>query len=207
MGDAHRIETLEKLCERMGEPSEFVAGKVDGFVNDFAQAFIERSPFLVLSTANAEGHQDASPKGDAPGFVTVQDENTLLIPDRKGNKLLYGLKNILENPHVGLLFLIPGTDDTVRINGRAELTEDPEVLAQLAARGQNALMAIRVSVDECFFHCAKAFRRSELWKPETWNPIKVSQGAMFASKIKRDGDKELIENVDAAVEQNYRDEL
>jgi len=160
VGDAHRIETRERLRERMGHPSEFTAGKVDDFVNDFARDFIAASPFLVLSTADAEGRQDASPKGDAPGFVAVEDEKTVVIPDRKGNKLLYGLENILENPHVGLLFLVPGTEETLRINGRAELTEDPALLARLAARGQDALLAVRVTVDECFFHCAKAFRRS-----------------------------------------------
>lgn len=207
MGDTHRIESAEQLRARMGQPSEFVKGKVNDFVDDFAREYIARSPFLVLSTADAEGRQDASPKGDVAGFVSVQDEKTLLIPDRKGNKLLYGLENILANAHVGLLFLIPGTEETLRINGRAELTEDPEILNQLAARGQDALLAIRVSVDECFFHCAKAFRRSALWKPDTWQPHEVSLGAMFARRIDRDGDTELIDSVDAAIERNYREEL
>jgi PPOX class probable FMN-dependent enzyme len=207
MGDAHRIESIEQLRERMGQPNDFVKGKVDDFVNDFAREFIARSPFLVLSTADAEGRQDASPKGDVAGFVAVRGEKTLLIPDRKGNKLLYGLENMLANPHVGLLFLIPGTEETLRINGRAELTGDPEILGQLAARGQDALLAIRVTVDECFFHCAKAFRRSALWKPDTWQPHKVSLGAHFARRIDRDGDQELIDNVDAAIETNYREEL
>lgn len=207
MGDVHRIETIARLRERMGHPSEFVAGKVDDFLNDFARAYIAASPFLVLSTADAEGRQDTSPKGDAPGFVTVEDEKTLLIPDRKGNKLLYSFENLLTNPHVGLLFLVPGTEETLRVNGRAELTEDPAVLSRLAARGQDALVAIRVTVDECFFHCAKAFRRSSLWKPETWRPTKVSFGAQFARKTGRDTDAELIEKVDAGIEQNYRDEL
>jgi PPOX class probable FMN-dependent enzyme len=207
MGDAHRIETVERLRERMGEPNAFVTGKVDDFVDDFARDYIARSPFLVLSTADAEGRQDASPKGDGPGFVSIQDEKTLLIPDRKGNKLLFGLENILANPRVGLLFMIPGTEETLRINGRAELTEDPEILGRLVARGQDALLAIRVHVDECFFHCAKAFRRSELWKPETWKPHEVSLGAMYAARIDRAGETELIENLDRAVEQSYRDEL
>lgn len=207
MGDVHRIETAERLRERMGHPSEFVTGKVSDRLDDFARDYIARSPFLVLSTASADGQQDASPKGDGPGFVAVEDDETLLIPDRKGNKLLYGLENILENPHVALLFLIPGTEETLRVNGRAELTEDPEILSRLAARGQDALLAIRVHVDECFFHCAKAFRRSQLWKPDTWRPHRVSSGAMFARRIGRDGDRELIEKVDAAIEKNYREEL
>lgn len=207
MGDPHRIDTSRTLRERMGEPSSFVEGKVNDFVDDFAREYIARSPFLVLSTANAAGRQDASPKGDLPGFVAVLDDRTLAIPDRKGNKLLYGLENILENPHVGLLFMIPGTEETLRVNGRAEITGDPELLGRLAARGQDALLAIRVSVEECFFHCAKAFRRSSLWKPDTWQPHEVSLGAMFARRIGRDGDAELIGKVDAGIEQNYREEL
>ena len=207
MSDPHRIETLEQLRERMGEFSPATAAKVESKLDDFAREFIARSPFLILSTADARGRQDASPKGDGEGFVAVADEATLLIPDRKGNKLLMGLENILENPHVGLIFLVPSCEETLRVNGRAEITADPEVLSQLAARGQDALLAIRVTVDEVFFHCAKAFRRSALWKPETWKPHKVSFGEMFAAKIARKGDREVIDGVDAAIEQDYRENL
>jgi PPOX class probable FMN-dependent enzyme len=207
MTDAHRIETVEQLRERMGTPSPGLEGKVLERVDRFAREFIARSPFLILSTADAEGRMDASPKGDAEGFVAVADDRTLLIPDRKGNKLLMGLENILENPHVGLIFLVPGCEETLRVNGRAEITADPEILASLAARGQDALVAIRVAVDEVFFHCAKAFRRSSLWKPETWRPHKVSFGEMLAERIARPGDREVIQNVDAAIEQDYRDNL
>lgn len=207
MGDAYRIEAIEALRKRMGEPNDVVKAKVDAFVDDYARDYIARSPFLVLSTADADGRQDASPKGDGRGFVIVHDEKTLLIPDRKGNKLLFGLENILANPQVGLLFLIPGTDETLRINGRAELTEDPQILSQLAARGQEALLAIRVHVEECFFHCAKAFRRSELWNSDSWQPHKVSLGEQFARRIDRAGDKELIETLETAIETNNREEL
>ena len=207
MADEHRIDSVEQLCERMGEPNPVVAQKVNDFLDDFARDFIAHSPFLVLSTADASGRQDASPKGDGPGFVAVQDDKTLLIPDRKGNKLLFGLKNVLENPHVGILFLIPGTEETLRVNGRAELTVDPEVLSSLQARGQDAPLAIRVHVDECFFHCAKAFRRSKLWKSETWKPQEVSLGAMMARRLGRDGDAEVIRNIDAAIETDYRENL
>ena len=207
MADPHRIENLAQLRERMGEPSPATAAKVEGKLDDFARDFIARSPFLVLSTADVEGRMDASPKGDAEGFVAVADDHTLLIPDRKGNKLLMGLENILANPQVGLIFLIPSCEETLRVNGRAEITTDPEVLSLLAARGQDALVAIRVTVDEAFFHCAKAFRRSALWKPETWKPHKVSFGEIFARKIDRASDKEIIDNVDAAIEQDYTENL
>ena len=138
----------------------------------------------MLSTADADGNQDASPKGDAPGFVAIEDRNTLLIPDRKGNKLLFGLQNILANPRVGILFITPPTSETLRVNGTAELIVDPAILERLAARGSPAQVAIRVTVRECFFHCAKAFIRSELWKHEKWaEPIKISFGKYLAGKM------------------------
>ena len=211
-GSAEAQDTIQDaatLRDRFGEPSPFVVSKVADTVGDFEREYIANSPFLVLTTADAEGRLDASPKGDAPGFVAVPDEKTLLIPDRKGNKLVFGLNNILENPRVGILFMIPGTEDTLRINGRAEISEDPSLKSQLAARGQDALVVIRVHVEECFFHCAKAFRRSSLWDPKTWAdpPYKLSTGAHFAKRINREGDRELIEKVDAALEENLKNEL
>ncbi|MBW2244001.1 MAG: pyridoxamine 5'-phosphate oxidase family protein, partial [Deltaproteobacteria bacterium] len=134
----------------------------------FAIAFIERSPFLVLSTSNKDGLLDASPKGDGPGFVLVESDRSLVIPDRPGNGLAMGHLNVLENPRVGLLFLIPGTNETLRVNGCAELTRNPALLERLAARGKPAVLAIRVEIEECFFHCGKAFIRSNLWQPEQW---------------------------------------
>ncbi len=207
MSDPHRIETVAQLRERMGSATAATAAKIQDHLDEFSRDFIARSPFVVLSSADAEGRQDVSPKGDAEGFVAVADDRTLLIPDRKGNKLLMGLENILKNPQVGLIFLIPGCEETLRVNGRAEITADPEVLSSLAARGQDALVAIRVTSEEVFFHCAKAFRRSSLWKPETWTPHRVSFGEIFASRIARAGDREVIDGVDAAIEQDYRENL
>ena len=175
-------------------------------LDEFARAFLERCPFLVLSTANTAGHQDASPKGDAPGFVLVEDETHLVIPDRPGNKLAYGLENILENPQVGVLFLIPGTSETFRVNGRAELTNEPELMQKLGARGRPAKIGIRVTVEEAFFHCAKAFIRSKLWKHEQWGERhKVSFGEMFAKNVNAGAD--VAKKVDEAVEEDYRTNL
>lgn len=203
-----RVESLEALRDVIGEPIEGIDLKVYGTVGPEAQAYIARSPFLVLSTADADGNVDASPKGDAPGFVEVEDEHTLLIPDRPGNKLVYGLRNVLENPHVGVLFFVPGTTETLRVNGRAELRRDPELLARLAARGKPAVLAIRVHVDECFFHCSKAFIRSQLWKPESWpEKQKISFGRMFAERLGAGGDDELSTTIDAMVEEDYRTNL
>jgi PPOX class probable FMN-dependent enzyme len=130
-----------------------------------AQAFIRRSPFLCLGTQGVDGKADVSPRGDLPGFVRIVDDRTLAIPDRPGNNRLDSLSNILANPRVGLLFMIPGFDETLRVNGRAQLTTDPTLLDEMAVAGRAPTLAIIVDVDEAFLHCAKAFRRSHLWDP------------------------------------------
>jgi PPOX class probable FMN-dependent enzyme len=206
MGDPHAIGDLEALRKVIGQPIPGLGLKNQDRISEEARAYIERSPFLVLATSDAEGNLDASPKGDEPGFCLIEDERTLVIPDRPGNKLVYGLQNILVNPRVGVIFMLPGTPETVRVNGIATLTADPELLARLAARGKPALLAIRVQVEECFHHCAKAFLRSKLWKPETWSErMKISFGKMAAKRMKL-GD-EIAEKFDAAVEDDYRNNL
>lgn len=201
-----RIETVEQLREIIGTPLAGLGDKNVDHLDEFARAFLARCPFLVLSTADARGHQDASPKGDAPGFVLVEDDRHLVIPDRPGNKLAYGLENILENPRVGILFVIPGTAETFRVNGTAELVCQPELLRRLEARGRPAVVGIRVAVEEAFFHCAKAFLRSKLWQHEQWGERhKVSFGEMFAKKLGA-GD-EAVAAVDAAIERDYETNL
>ena len=204
--DKHSITTIEQLREVVGAEIPGLAEKNQSSLNEFAIDFLTRCPFLVLSTADAEGKVDASPKGDAPGFVHVEDERTLIIPDRPGNKLAYGHLNVIDNAQVGILFMIPGTPETLRVNGRAELTSDPALLEQLAARGKPAILAIRVHVDECFFHCAKAFIRSELWQPNAWpERQKISFGRMYAKQ--RGADEAAAREIDAFVEADYRDNL
>jgi PPOX class probable FMN-dependent enzyme len=132
------------------------------------RAFIAHSPFVLLATADANGRCDVSPKGDAPGFVHVLDERRLAIPDRPGNKRLDGMQNLLTNPHVGLIFLVPGRDETLRVNGRAWITRDPDILRRVAAQGKPPLLAVGVEIEQCFFHCAKALLRSRLWLHEKW---------------------------------------
>jgi PPOX class probable FMN-dependent enzyme len=206
VSDPHAIETVDALRAVIGELNPATQMKVGATIDQFARAYIERSPFLVLSTSDGEGRQDVSPKGDGPGFAVVESDTTLLIPDRKGNRLVYSLQNILANPHVGVLFLVPGTNETLRVNGRAALTADPAICARLAARGQPALLAIRVTVEECFFHCAKAFLRAQLWQPEHW-PAKlaVSFGKMMAPKF--GGDQQMADMIDTAIEEDYRTNL
>jgi PPOX class probable FMN-dependent enzyme len=132
-------------------------------LDDHAKAFVARAPFLCIGTQSPEGRADVSPRGDAPGFVQLLDDRTLLIPDRPGNNRLDTLSNILGNPAVGLIFMVPGFDDTLRINGRAQVSRDPALLARFAVNGRLPTVAIVVTIDEAFLHCAKAFRRSRLW--------------------------------------------
>jgi PPOX class probable FMN-dependent enzyme len=205
--DPNLISTVERLRQVIGEPVPGVELKVYDTLPAEARAFIGRSPFLVMATSDTQGNLDASPKGDEPGFVLVEDDRTLVIPDRPGNKLVYGLQNIVDNPHVGVLFIIPGTTETLRVNGAAELLVDPDLLGRLEARGRPALLAIRVTVHEVFFHCSKAFLRSKLWKHESWPPKqRVSFGRMFAERLGSD-DPKLASDIDAGVEEDYRTNL
>ena len=200
--DNHRIESVEQLRRLMGDPNPITRKKLLTELDDAAIDFIKHSPFLVLGTSDADRNHDASPKGDHPGFVMVESPSTIVIPERKGNKLLFGLQNILINPHVGMVFMVPGTGETLRVNGTAELTTDPALLEKLTTRGAPALLAIRVTVRECFFHCAKAFIRSQLWRPETWDRrVSISWGRYLAPKI--GGDEAMARQFDKAIEQDY----
>ena len=176
-----KIESAAALRALIGSPSSMVAHKIHAELNARAIAFIARSPMMMLSTCDTQGRVSVSPKGDCAGFVHVEDSRILLIPERKGNKLIFSLTNILANPAVGLLFLVPGTGETLRVQGEAELRDDAPMCAKLTARGSPALLVMRVRVTECYFHCAKAFLRSQLWMPETWGEkMPVSFGAEIA---------------------------
>lgn len=204
--DPHQIRTEDELRELIGDPNAVIEAKVFDALDSFSRDFLAQTPFLVLATSDQAGNLDASPKGDAPGFVFVEDDHTIVIPDRPGNKLAFGHRNILRNSHVGVICMIPGTPETLRINGRAELTRDPDLLERLAARGRPAVLAIRVHIDQCFFHCAKAFLRSNLWKPDLWaEPHRVSFGEIFAAKT--GGDAAIAKVYDEAVQTNYREQL
>lgn len=166
-----RIETTEQweaLRPLIGEQSKLSANKVIHRLDSYSKEFIARSPFAVLSTADAEGRCDVSPRGDAPGFVHVIDDAHLFIPDRPGNRRMDSIRNIIANPHIGILFIIPGLEETFRVNGRACVCRDPELLERTAAKGRVPLLGIGVEVEEAYMHCAKAFKRSGLWQPESW---------------------------------------
>lgn len=140
--------------------------KLQTSLGQHAQAFIRRSPFLCLGTQNRDGRADVSPRGDPPGFVKILDDRTLAIPDRPGNNRLDSLSNIIANPSVGLLFLVPGFEETLRINGEARLTTNPAILEQMTVNERVPTLAIVVRIGEVFLHCAKALRRAHLWDPE-----------------------------------------
>ena len=204
--NSHKIQSLEQLRAVIGDEIPRLHEKNIDHVDEFARDFIEKSPLIVLSTADERGRMDASPKGDAPGFVEVLNEHTLLIPDRPGNKLAYGHQNILSNPNVGILFIVPNTRETLRINGRAELSCEPDLLQQLAARDKPATLVIRVFVDECFFHCGKAMLRSKLWDSSTWQEnFRVSFGEIFAARKVAGSD--VAKSIDQRIEADYRDNL
>lgn len=159
------IQTEAQLRELIGEPTATVQSKVADRLNSVTRAFVERSPFVCLATADAQGRCDVSPRGDQPGFVKVLDDFTLLLPERPGNKLADSLRNILENPGVGLLFFQPGLGDTFRVNGRASLTTEPSLLA---AWEKVPKLAIRITIEQAFTHCPKAFLRSDFWNPQNY---------------------------------------
>lgn len=163
----------EEVRELIGKPSERAVNKVIALLDDHCKQFITMSPFLMMATSNGNGKCDNSPRGDAPGFVHVIDEEMLVIPERPGNKRLDSIMNILSNPQIGLVFIIPGLEETLRINGQAMVIKDEIILEKLSVNGKRPILGIAVKVEECFLHCAKAFKRSNLWDGETW-PSKES---------------------------------
>jgi uncharacterized protein len=154
------------LRELLGEPADVVRAKVSDRLNELTRQFVDRSPFVLLATSASDGTCDVSPRGDPPGFVRVLDEQTLLLPERPGNRLADSLRNILANPNVGLLFVIPGVGDTFRVNGRAKIVTDQELLEPSAVEGKVPKLGLLIEIDEAFTHCSKAFLRSRLWDPE-----------------------------------------
>jgi PPOX class probable FMN-dependent enzyme len=162
------IRDEEELRRLLGEPSDLVRAKVGDRLNELTRQFVDRSPFVLLATSSPDGTCDVSPRGDPPGFVRVLDEQTLILPERPGNRLADSLRNILANPRVGLIFVVPGVGDTLRVNGRATLVADDELLAPSAVDGKVPKLGILVHADEVFTHCSKAFLRSQLWDPERY---------------------------------------
>ena len=204
--DLEPIRDLQGLRQVLGEPRPLTYFKIHQKLNAKAQDFIRHSPLLMLSTANCKGESTVSPKGDLPGFVIIGDERTIFIPERTGNKLIFSFQNILENSNVGLLFMVPGTHETLRIRGRAELAAEPGLCQKMASRGKPALMVMVVKITEAYFHCAKAFLRSSVWQPESWpEKIKISFGEEISCNS--DLSEGEIRKLDAGVDERYKTDL
>lgn len=203
---SHQISSVEQLRTVIPEPPALLQEKVFSELVEEAQEFIAAAPLIMLCTTNAQGQMDVSPKGDAPGFVEVTDANTLTIPDRPGNRLAYGFNNLLQSASVSLIFLHPGTRETLRVNGQGFITKDPAVLERLGVGGKPAMLATEVQVQECFFHCGKALIRSKTWQPDSWGePIKISFGQQFAKRM--GGQQEMADQIDASVNEDYKNNL
>lgn len=179
------ITSAAQLEDLYGEPSERARRKVLNRLDVHCRRFIAASPFLVLGTAAADGSADCSPRGDAPGFVKVLDDRTLVIPDRLGNNRVDSMRNIVENPNIGLIFFVPGVNETLRVNGHARILCEPDLLADFAVNGKIPKTAIVMTVKEAFLHCAKALIRSRLWDPATQieRTSFPSLGRMLADQI------------------------
>ncbi|MCW2749006.1 MAG: Pyridoxamine 5-phosphate oxidase [Aeromicrobium sp.] len=183
-----QITTEAELRELLGTPAQRVIDKDRQAFSPEHRAWLAASPFCLVATSDADGSCDVSPKGDPPGFALVVDDTTLALPERPGNKRADGFANILKNPHVGLIFFVPGRGDTLRVNGRANLLTDAPYADQMIVKGHRPTVIVEVAVEQIFFHCSKAFLRSSLWKPETWTPDAVPSRAQIAKNLERPDD-------------------
>jgi PPOX class probable FMN-dependent enzyme len=183
---SREVTTIEDLRAIVGHPLAPAANKVKSSLSDAQRDWLSHSPLGFIATTDAEGRVDVSPKGDPPGFVHVIDDTTIAIPERPGNRRVDGFLNVLQRPRVGTVFLIPGRGDTLRINGTARIMADAPYFETMAVGGKRPILAMEIAVDEVFFHCPKAFLRSDAWKPDTWNPTAVPSVAQLAKAIKPD---------------------
>ena len=177
------ITSHEELRELLGAPTPRALGKERPVLHPRDRQWLAASPFCLVATAGADGSCDVSPKGDPPGFTLVLDERTIAIPERPGNRRADGYRNILDNPHVGLIFMIPGRTDTLRINGRARLVRDAPWFDDMVVKGHRPVLAVVVEIEQIFYHCAKAFLRSQLWQPESWQPDALPSRARLIKEV------------------------
>ena len=205
------FQNEDQLRAFIGTPADLAVAKAIGHLDKYCLAFIQRSPFVLVGTASKDGKNDVSPRGDAAGFAHVIDENTLFIPERPGNKRVDTLSNLIENPSVGLLFLVPGFDDCLRVNGKAKVIKDQRLLEQCAVNKKIPQLGILIEVEGAMLHCAKAIRRSKLWEPESQHDRKQlpSIGKMILEQTSdgRQIEPETIVEVDTWVEDDYKNKL
>jgi PPOX class probable FMN-dependent enzyme len=203
------VSTAEELRDLIGTPSARVAGKVRTSLHQIDRQWLAASPFTLLATSDSAGRCDVSPKGDPPGATLVLDDRTIVLADRPGNRRVDGFLNVLTNPHVGLIFLVPGRGDTLRINGQARLVREAPFFDDLVVKGHRPKLAMLVDVEEVFFHCSKAFLRSKLWQPNTWNEAAgnatLPSRAHIAQTLERPEDS--IETLEQYYGPSYADKL
>ena len=186
MAMRREVNSVDELRAIVGQPDQYVANKVKDRLSPIQRDWLAHSPLGFVATTDADGRVDVSPKGDPPGFVHVIDDTTIAIPERPGNRRVDGHLNVLERPHVGTLFLIPGRGDTLRINGTARILADADYFEAMTVKGKRPILALEIDVEEVFFHCAKAFLRSDAWDPSTWNPTAIPSVAQIAKAIRYD---------------------
>jgi PPOX class probable FMN-dependent enzyme len=182
------ITTEAELRELIGDPLPRIAAKDRPCLDEIDRQWLAASPFCLVATSAADGSCDVSPKGDPPGFTVVLDDRTIALPERSGNRRADGFRNILSNPHVGLIYLLPGRDDTFRVQGRARLVREASLLDRMEVRGSRPLLALVVEIESVFYHCAKAFMRSGLWDAATWQPEALPSRARIAQAQERAGE-------------------
>ena len=185
LGTPFQVTTEAELRQLLGHPGPGVAAKDRPLLDEYDRQWLARSPFCLVATSNADGTCDVSPKGDPPGFTLVLDDTTLAIPERPGNRRADGFRNILSNPHIGLIYIVPGRTDTLRINGRASLVRDASFFDQMTVKGHRPVLAIVVHVEQIFYHCSKAFLRSDLWQPSSWDPTALPSRAEISHRLER----------------------
>jgi len=203
---SHVIATREALLGLFGPVSALASIKVIPALDAHCRRFIALSPFLVIGSSDRTGKADTSPKGDPPGFVQVLDDRTLAIPDRPGNNRIDTLLNIVENPEIAVIFFVPGVDETLRVNGRARLSVDPELLARMAVQGKLPKLAIVVEIREAYLHCAKALKRSKLWDFSAQVP-RTALASLGRMIIEQSKSTDSIPQVEERIEQAYREKL
>ena len=203
-----QVTTEEQLREIVGHPSEMVVKKVKPMLEPGHAQWLAACPMVFMATSDAQGRVDVSPKGDPPGKVVhVIDAKTIAIPERPGNKRVDGYVNILSNPRVGTIALVPGRGDTLRVNGRARIVDDADYFDELAVKGRRPILAVEIDIEEVFFHCAKAFYRSNLWKPEQWDTADLPSMAVLIKKLMPDLEHDVDELEKLYAEDNYRKHL
>jgi PPOX class probable FMN-dependent enzyme len=201
-----QLKSLDDLRRVIADPRPATKSKILDALDEQSIDFLKRCPFALVGTVSADGTLEVSPKGDEPGFIRVEDPRTLLIPERVGNNLAFGLSNMIANGKIGMICLVPATGETLRISGTAEVHDDPDLVASLSSLGKPALLATRVRIQHSYFHCARSIVRAKLWDPKAWPaPGRVSFGKIIAPRV--GGDEAMAKQIDDGVAGAYTTRL